>query len=384
MSDSDSRTLVILKEKGSTARLLNLLRFYMRPEGAPEGPPIFRNRLLRRAIVTKHCVAANDRSFADGRRHATKIILPLNAEDLRLGGRYFLLGQDNYAEVRRELWGDAHEDRSHDEEILGLLEGAPSLDPFLLREVFQRSQVRIDPAFLDLSENDQMEMFNFARSELSALAVALFGDAAADTDMQNKLVRKLLFNDETGQIEPLRLALKLDENNYAEGMFAWKGFLYFKWRYSKLVEEAPDVARGLQQVYATGNLDPEEKSAIRETRDNVSRRLAELTAAIPPFLSAYDNALSQLTEGGDASAFRDFLLDSPRIFLALGERMGVLDHIISVWSFMFPAGKKPMMPGSDLMELLAEFETLLTRFKYATPRSIQPVEDPAQPRAATG
>lgn len=383
MSDSDSRSLVILKEKGSTARLLNLLRFYLRPEGAPEGPGPFRNRLLRRAIVTKHCVAANDRSFSDGRRHATKVILPLNAEDLRLGGRYFLLGQDNYAEVRRELWGDAHEDRSHDEEILALLESAPSLDPFLLREVFQRSKIRLDPAYLDLSEHDQMEMFNFARSELSDLAAALFGTDAADADMQGKLVRKLLFNDETGQIEPLRLALRLDEDNYAEGMFAWKGFLYFKWRYSKLAEETPQVARGLQQVFATGNLDFEEKNAIRETRDNVARRLAELATAIPPFLTAYDNALSQLTEGGDATAFRDFLLDSPRIFLALGERMGVLDHIVSVWSFMFPEGKKPMMPGSDLMELLAEFETLLTRFKYAAPDSVKPAAPLARTAAAS-
>jgi len=370
MSDADSRTLVILKEKGSTARLLNLLRFYVRPEGPPEGAPMFKNRLLRRAIVSKQCIAANDsRSFSDGRRHATKIILPLNAEDLRLGGRYFLLGQNNYADVRREVWGDAHEDRDHDEQILKLLDGAPSLDPFLLREVFQRSQLRIDPAFLELSENDQQEMFDFARTELAALAAALFGEGA-DADMQARLVRKLLFNDESGQIEPLRLALRLDEDNYAEGMFAWKGFLYFKWRYFKIVDEAPEIARELRKVFTTGDLDSEEKAAIRETRDEVASRLIELIHSIPPYIEAYDNALAELTGGGDATAFRDFLLDSPRIFLALGERMGVLDHILSVWRFMFPEGKKPVMPGSDLMELLTEYETLVTRFKYETPASV--------------
>lgn len=265
MSDSESRTLVILKENGSTARFLNLLRFYLDDAQPPPPNGLFQNHLLKRCIVAKHFFRGDEVGmFSDGRRHGTKIILPLNAQDLRLGGRYFLLGQNQYSDIRREIWGDSHDARNHDEAVLAILDKAPSLDPFLLRETFNRQGIQPDPFYFDLSEHDLQEMFDFARAELEPLAETLFGSSPGGGESGRRLVHRLLFNDESDQIEPLRLALRLEKDNYAEGMFAWKGFIYFKWQFAGLAETAPGVIRQIGEVFPTGQVEPEEKQHIRD------------------------------------------------------------------------------------------------------------------------
>ncbi len=379
MAANDSFSLVVLKEKGSTARALNLLRFYLNEKETPPEPGLFRNKLLKRCIVTKHCMRSDESGmFADHRRAGTKIILPINSQDLRLGGRYFMVGQKRYDVVRQEIWGDSVEDRQYDEQVLQILEKAPSLDPFLLREVLQRHGVKPHSLYLDLSENDLEEMFEFARQELIPLSEALFGEGAGDTDAAVKLVRKLLFNDASDEIEPLRLALRLEKDNYAEGMFAWKGFLYFKWQFSKILQEAPQAAAQIGAASPTGEIDASEKQLLAGLRRDVAADIIALTETIPPYLEAYDQALAQLTGGGDATVFRDFLLNSPKAFMAVGERMGVLSHITSIWGFLFPKPGRPAMPGGELLELLMEFEELLKRYLPAQRAA------PPQRRAATG
>lgn len=381
MAANDSFSLVVLKEKGSTARALNLLRFYLNGNEAPPEPGLFRNKLLKRCIVTKHCMRPDESSlFADHRRAGTKIILPINSQDLRLGGRYFMVGQKRYDVVRQEIWGDSHEDRQYDEQVLQILEKAPSLDPFLLREVLQRHGVKPNALYLDLSENDLDEMFEFARQELIPLSEALFGEGAGETDAAIRLVRKLLFNDASEEIEPLRLALRLEKENYAEGMFAWKGFLYFKWQFSKIMEEAPKAAAQIGAAFPTGEMDNAEKQMLAELKRDVASGVIALTETIPPHLDAYDEALGQLTGGGDATAFRDFLLNSPKAFVAVGERMGVLSHISTIWTYLFPNGGRAALPGGELLELLMEFEELLKR--YMPPRA-QAAPPPTR-RAAAG
>jgi len=77
--------------------------------------------------------------------------------------------------------------------------------------------------------------------------------------------------------------------------------------------------------------------------------------AVMGYLKTYDAVFLQLTEG-NAAAFRDFLLASPEMFMALGEGAGVLSHVATFWRYRFPQGKPLMAPMGEILELLQDFE----------------------------
>jgi len=73
------------------------------------------------------------------------------------------------------------------------------------------------------------------------------------------------------------------------------------------------------------------------------------------YLKTYDGVFQQLTDG-NAIAFRDFLLASPEMFMALGEGAGTLSHVATFWRYRFPEGKPLMASMGEILELLQDFE----------------------------
>ena len=73
-------------------------------------------------------------------------------------------------------------------------------------------------------------------------------------------------------------------------------------------------------------------------------------------LSVYDDAYSSLTVDGRPTAFRDFLLAAPDMFMSLGEQSGAVQHIASFWRFRFPLGRRVAVSPDELMDIFMDFE----------------------------
>ena len=90
------RNLDNLRGSASTARVLNLLRV-SHEHGSSDGwrtAPLFGNPTLNRCLIIKHRLRRNEIDEFRVRRYvATKIILPIDGSDLRVGGRYLFVDQ---------------------------------------------------------------------------------------------------------------------------------------------------------------------------------------------------------------------------------------------------------------------------------------------------
>ena len=96
MNDRTVRNLAHLEESASTARVLNLLRVYRRQRNNPaySENPLFQSPTLNRSIILKHRLRRNERDlFFDARKTATKIIIPIDGAELKLGGRFVFVNQ---------------------------------------------------------------------------------------------------------------------------------------------------------------------------------------------------------------------------------------------------------------------------------------------------
>ncbi len=162
---------------------------------------------------------------------ATKILIPFDSLDLRAGGRSLFVDQRGYVESLAQAGNYTPESLERDMSVLRLLSAVPSLDPFLLREHLRNNKIEVAPCYFAISEGDQERMYKFVREEMSKL-VALAGGSGSDVS-SNRLVSAMLSNEVDEKLEPLRLTLNLTGNDFREGVFSWRGFLYYKWSMGK-------------------------------------------------------------------------------------------------------------------------------------------------------
>src|SRR6185312_10863563 len=146
MSDERSfRRLSALSASGSSARVLNLPWAHKTHADAPDAlqPPLFHNKILNRAIILKHRLRAHELENAPPDRVVvTKVLIPIDANDLRHGAHTFLCGQRDLEAALPDLLGPGLEPGSRDRTLLQVLDELPSLDPFLLREHLKLHGIR--------------------------------------------------------------------------------------------------------------------------------------------------------------------------------------------------------------------------------------------------
>jgi hypothetical protein len=251
--------------------------------------------------------------------------------------------------------------RHPDRRTLALIDELPGLDPFLLREQLRRNGHTPAPCYFNLSEADINRMTAFVAQEIRPLVDLSLGpdaDLAADNPVA-RLTAKIMSNSAGEDMSALGLTLQLAPDEYEEGVFCWKGFLYYKWALSRITGEVGGVIDGVRRVRASGHTDADQHAALDRARTQVRRRIIVTCEAVADMLRVYDDAYRGLTQEGQPAAFRDFLRDAPILFARLGERLGAIQHIVSFWSYRMAADKAP--PNADeLIDLLSDFEMSLS------------------------
>ncbi len=361
---TSQRNLSLIRESGSTARVLNLGLVYERFGREPEHGehPMFVNKRLNRALVLKHAVRADERAmFARGAPlTATKIVLPFASSHLSLGGAGFMVGQSGFDKSMREGVGGYHDAAAleADSELLYLLDSLPSFDPFLMRERVRSWGRTPARCYFDVSEADVQRMRAFVGGEIAQLVELAFANGgAAGRDLSRKLADKLMTDDTAQALDPLRLTLRMSGEDYREGVFAWKGFLYYKWLLAdaapRLEALTPSIA-GMRLLRASG----EDAQKIAAMRRQIVAHVALAKSRVEEYLLKYDCAFAQLASG-DVGSFRQFLLQAPSLFMPIGEAVGVITHVESFWRFRFPGGLRAEMDGAEALEVMQDFEVTL-------------------------
>jgi hypothetical protein len=223
----------------------------------------------------------------------------------------------------------------------------------------------IDPArsYFDIAEADIARMRTFVGREIAQLVSLAFATGGVDAGgLSQRLADKLMTDETAKTLDPLRETLRLSGEEYIEGVFAWKGFLYYKWLMDEvrpgLSEFRPRFA-GLRVVESTA----EERRDLAETRKDILEKMRLALDRVEGTLLEYGVAFAALAEG-QPSAFRNFLLKAPSLFIPIGEAVGVIRHIDSFWRFRFPGTVSPMMSADEAIEVLHDFESTVAGVEF--------------------
>jgi hypothetical protein len=357
MTDRAIRNLAHLRRSASTARVLNLLKIFLDHGQEPEWAerPLFQTAALNRSLIIKHRLRRDETDcFYLRRQVATKVVIPLDANELKTGGRYVFVGQRDFERVMQEAFGvgPQHPDMT----TLGLLDRLPSLDPFLLREQLKRGGMEPAHCYFSISESDLQRMARFVEDEIRPLVTLCLGPDLEAVGSTRRLAGKIMSNDPRDRMESLRETLRLEHDDYQEGVFCWKGFLYYKWMLTSLTAEVAAVAEAVQTVRPIGKVDREARVWLDRGRAVLRDRIVQTCSDAGRTLSIYDAAYAGLTTEGRPAAFRDFLLDAPRLFSRLGDQLGAIQHVVSFWRYRFSPGASGV-GVEELMDIFMDFET---------------------------
>ena len=338
----------------STSRVLNLFRIASDNLENPEHleKPLFVSPIINKAFLLKHRTRADETYlFASPRAVATKIIIPFDSTDLRAGGRSLFVDQRGYTEALRDVGNYKSDALERDLSVLRMLNAVPSLDPFLLREHLRMNKIEVSPSYFAISEGDQERMHSFVSQEMSKLIAMAGGDSTSS----GRLVSAMLSNEIDEKLEPLRLTLGLTGNDFREGVFSWRGFLYYKWSMGKFWPDVMGVLREINTIQPFGALTPEQKVYLTAARRNIIEMVRDNGNHVNKALGVYDASFGDLVENQSPKTFRDFLLSAPYMFLELGEKLGAISHIVSFWRYRFPPGGPTYIDADELAAIFQDF-----------------------------
>jgi hypothetical protein len=353
------RSLTRLHKAGSTARVLDLLRTWeaAQVDNEPIEKPMFSHILLNKSFIIKHRLRRNEIDvFQDGRSTATKVLIPIDLSNLDAGGRYLFVGQPNYLDILSEAIGADMTKRQADVKVLQALDKLPSFDPFLLREWLTKYGSTPDSRYFELSLMNIAKMEAFVFNEISML-VSMSLSGQSHTEAINRLVKKMLSSNYDNDMEPLRQTLRLSEDEFREGMFCWKGFLYYKWAAKSVETEIAPVVLDMKVRQPVRGVDSEAQQMLEGARKRLGRGMVVLFNRLAEIISAYDTAYHSMTAAQNPLAFKRFLLSSPGLFIQLGELLGQLQHVVQFWRFRTRGAQGDIpIPFDEYVDMMRDFE----------------------------
>lgn len=370
-NDRTVRSLIALEQSASTARVLNLVATHRKlaQDETLSAKPFFGNRLLNHGILVKHRVRPHEREmFAKPVSTVTKIMVPMDGSDLRCGARFLMMGQKDFDAAAEQMFGHMVAPGTPDRHILELIDELPSLDPFLLREHLKRNGFEPARAYFAITDADIMRMYEFVRQEVMALVTLSSGEGGG-REAASKLVEKLLSNTADDSFVALKETLKLSDKDYQDGVFCWRGFLYYKWVLSELTPQLSQVLVELAKCHPRGPQTPDTQRYLPEAKPRIEGAVTRALESVNAMLAVYDKAYRSLTLDGQPVAFRDFLLSAPAMFMDLGEQTGAVQHILSFWRYRFPANRPGLVSPEELMDIFLDFEDGLAFLAETSPQA---------------
>ena len=354
------RNLAHLNRSASSWRVMNLAKIYTehRENEAWAAHPLFENSQLNRAIIMKHSLRVDERRlFAGGRTTVTKIILPYDHNDLRLGGHSIYVRQIGFEDLMLRHLGIDSMAKSRDIRALLCLDGLPSLDPFLVREHLGRIDIRASGLYFPISRADLEDMAAFTAERVEDLVRAALGSLRRGGAA--KLGEKILSDDLDQELLPLRDALGMTPDAFYEGVMCWRGFLYYRWCHAELQSGVRDLLQGVAQYKPNVSHDDILRSYIRKARPRLARAIVKTLREISQSLEAYDDVYHALAHDRDPEPFRQLLQHGSHLFLQLGEKVGLLNHMVSFWRFRMgklTENNSRALESIEFADILVDFE----------------------------
>lgn len=360
------RSMAGIKDRPSSARILNLLEQshhvqHIVDQGEYE--PFFENSHLNRAIFLKHRLRPNeDDVFDDDRTVGTKIFLAFNDQRLEEGGKYIFVDQRGVEVAYHENFGmgpDTDPNQvARDIFLLQLIDGLPSLDPFLLRERLRLEGYTPHEAYFDLNPAEYRQIRDFVEREFTPLAELAFEQNPHPMGGGHieRLVDKMWDSRDTDAIRPLINSLQISVEEAPKVLFSWKGFIYYKSSFGAVKQAFEGFQNRVRRLKIVHFPNKQIELQIEDMRESTVLGMKREMVEIQKTLAEYDTAYKTgLIRRRDPKTFRGFLDKAPSQFYELGASIAAIKHAMSFWDYRFQGKNSKVCGADEFLDIMRDF-----------------------------
>jgi hypothetical protein len=332
----------------------------------PAAKTFFRCKPLNNLVLIKD----TDTSSRSASSIGTKLYLPFNENDIYEGGRTIFVSEKGCEGALIANFGEGalpKEQLYEDMRVMRVLDKLPSLDPFLLKDVFINEKIDMNPAYFEVEQSlwDEIELFILQGFE--PLAKAAFPNALSSDEVARKLIEKIWEGRDLEALKPLTMAFRLPAGQELEIFAAWKGIIFYSFTRQRNVQIVTDMLAWLNNVkvpLAAGNASEraEAKTMLDTSRTNMQNEWQVSEKILAEYQASYDKMFKLRIGSTD---FVQFLRNSSQHYWNLGNSLGRVGHATYCWDAMSKRYPDRKMPWEATLELLV----LMSKI-FITPKKI--------------
>jgi hypothetical protein len=328
-------------------------------------PQFFRNARLNGVIIIKHSVPAAERRSSRVPMVGTKLYFPFDENEPYRGGKTIFLHHDRLEEALQDTCGVSRElnKQALEEDIVLLraLGRLPTLDPFLMRDIIGSEGLEVNPAYLNITNEEWREIELYIQDHFAPLVRAAVPGAAGSHEKANRLAEKMWEAKDAKALEPLVVALRLPEDSALDIFYAWKVITFYAFQYARLKPKLLEMAQWLKSSETVPRLTPHDmKLRIEGTHKMVRERTRQPWRVIEATLSSYEVTFEEMfRDKGDPGPFLAFIGSASDTFWLLGDALGKIDHALFCWDNMTSRFSRRSLPLEALESTLRMLEEIL-------------------------
>ena len=292
----------------------------------------------------------------------TKIYLPFNENDIYDGGRTIFVHDPHVEQALIDTFGQGalpKESLDEDMRVMRILDKLPSLDPFLLKDVFVKEKIEMNPTYFEVGRELWSQIELYILEGFEPLAKAAFPDAMESDEVARKLIEKIWEGNDLEALKPLIMAFRLPKGQELEIFAAWKGIIFYgfqRQRDSVLMAEMTAWLKDVKIPIAA--VSGVERAEIKATLEATKAQLQTEWQAADRVLQNYQNSYDKMFKlRSGSSDFVQFLQNSSQAYWTLGNSLGKVGHAIYCWDTMskrFPGRKMAWDQLRELITLLSK------------------------------
>jgi len=338
----------------------------------PNARQFFRNARLNNMVLIKDVIPEHERG-GSMTPIGTKLYFPFNDEDIYEGGQTTFLHEPRLPDTLSDHFGlrtpQAQDALTTDLRIVRILDRLPSLDPFLMKDVFMRDGIEVNEAYFDISPEQWKEIELFILQRFEPLAKAAFPDAMASDDKTRQLIEKIWEAKDLTALGPLIQAFRLPQDKALDIFASWKGINFYSYQYDRARPRLIELAKWLNAIEVpAGTLPPDERKNLLASKDALKEQLRRDWQTVEGILRKYQEGYDKMFQAGGGSAdFLGFLRNCSKAYWDLGNCLGKANHAVYVWDLMTARLPNRKPSWANLPPLLRLFEEILQPEKKAAP-----------------
>lgn len=328
----------------------------------PDAQLFFKNQRLNNLLLIKDAVPENERTpFMPS--VGTKIYIPFNEADFYEGGRTLFLHDKGVKSAMISHFGESALDEvmlEEDFKKMRILGGLPSLDPFLMKDVFRREGLSVNEAYFEVSDEAWKEIEVFMLQRFEPLVRAAFPDVEGTDDKARLLIDKMWEGSDMEALKPLILGFRLPEIKALDIFASWRGIVYYSYQYynsqSKFIELIQWLTEADHpQTGVTGAESKAMQASIQGTKAHLRKEWQTIEKLVREYESSYDKMFKEKTSSKE---FLNFLQNSSETYWTLGNSLGKTNHAIYCWDTMTSRFDNRSLPWDQMQNVAGILETI--------------------------